>query len=125
VFWHVRPDIWNFSVSGLRVVDSWLGYRMRKRAGKSSSPLDELRPNGWQFDDELLELLWMLEASLDALPEATALLEQVLAGPLFTAAELPAPRPAERQGPSAARSSDLPLFEAAGIEVADEGVEDE
>lgn len=31
VFAHVRPEIWNFSVSGLQVVKSWLGYRMKKR----------------------------------------------------------------------------------------------
>lgn len=122
VFSHVRPDIWNFSVSGLKIVDSWLGYRMLVRTGKKSSPLDDLRPNGWQFDDELLELLWMLEASLDALPDATALLQEVLASTLFTASELPMPSDAERQGSGV--NSDLPLFAAAGIDM-DESFDDE
>jgi len=125
LFSNVRPDVWSFSVSGLQVVDSWLGYRMRKRAGKSSSPLDELRPDGWQFDDELLELLWMLEESLDVLPNATALLEEVLAAPVFLAVELPTPIDTERRGHGALGAGDLPLFEAAGIEMADATADDE
>lgn len=120
IFSRVRADIWNFSVSGLQVIDSWLGYRMRKRAGKSSSPLDELRPQSWQFDDELLELLWMLEAALDLLPQATALLDAVTNGPVFVATELPAPAAAERRGSAAASASDLPLFAVAGVELEDE-----
>ncbi len=46
VFTDVRPEVWNFSVSGFEVVKSWLAYRMRDRAGKSSSPLDAIRPGG-------------------------------------------------------------------------------
>ncbi|MFO7544811.1 MAG: type ISP restriction/modification enzyme [Trueperaceae bacterium] len=62
----VAPEIWNYSVSGFRVVESWLGYRMRDAAGRSSSPLDEIRPDVWTVDmtRELLELLWTLEATL-------------------------------------------------------------
>lgn len=115
LFTGVRADVWSFSVSGLRVVDSWLGYRMLKRAGKSSSPLDELRPHHWQFDDELLELLWMLEAALDLLPQASVLLTAVAAGPVFTAAALPIPGAAERRGPGAPGTGELPLFDAAGL----------
>jgi predicted helicase len=39
IFEKVRPQVWEFSVSGFEVVKSWLGYRMRHRSGKSSSPL--------------------------------------------------------------------------------------
>ncbi|GAB4201497.1 MAG: hypothetical protein OHK0022_23590 [Roseiflexaceae bacterium] len=120
LFSGVRPDVWDFSISGLQVLDSWLGYRMLKRSGKASSPLDELRPAGWQFDDELLELLWLLEASLDLLPQASALLANVLAGDLLTAGELPAPSDAERRGPAAAGASGMPLFDSAGIDVEEE-----
>ena len=115
LFSGVRADVWAWSVSGLRVVDSWLGYRMLKRAGKSSSPLDEIRPASWQFDDELLELLWMLEAALDLLPQAAVLLNAATSGPVFAAAELPTPNATERRGPSALDSSELPLFDAAGV----------
>ena len=109
-FSNVAPDVWAFSVSGLHVVASWLGYRMQKRAGKSSSPLDALRPATWHFDDELLDLLWVLEQTVAQMPVAAALLDEVLAGALFTAAELPTPTEAERQGPKVAGApTTLPL----------------
>jgi len=90
-------------VSGLHVVDSLLGYRILKRIGKASSPLDAIRPAAWALDLELLELLWVLEATLARLPAAAALLDRVVAGPLLLAAALPAPTPAERDGPAAVR----------------------
>lgn len=58
-FGPVVPEVWEFEVSGLKVVHSWLGYRMKKRAGKKSLPLDEIRPERWtaRISDEFLELL--------------------------------------------------------------------
>ena len=44
-FGPVNPDVWNFEVSGLNVLSSWLGYRMKTRKGKKSSPLDDIRPD--------------------------------------------------------------------------------
>ena len=41
----VSQEAWNFEVSGLRVLRSWLGYRMKTRKGKKSSPLDDIRPH--------------------------------------------------------------------------------
>ncbi len=99
-FTDVAPAVWNYAVSGLQVVDSWLGYRMLKRSGKSSSPLDALRPAAWAFDVELLELLWTLEATLAVLPAAAALLDRVVTGPLLLADALPVPTAAEREGPA-------------------------
>jgi hypothetical protein len=99
-FTGVSPAVWQYSVSGLQVVDSWLGYRMLKRSGKSSSPLDAIRPAAWVFDLELLELLWTLEATLAALPVAAALLDRVVAGPLQPATDLPTPTANEREGPA-------------------------
>jgi hypothetical protein len=66
-FGPVAPEVWEFEISGLKAVQSWLGYRMKKRAGKKSSPLDDIRPERWtpKMTDELLELLWVLEATLD------------------------------------------------------------
>ena len=65
-FGPVSAEIWEFEVSGLKVVQSWLGYRMKKRAGKKSSVLDEIRPKNWsaRMSDDFLELLWVLEATL-------------------------------------------------------------
>ena len=62
-------------MSGLQVVASWLGYRMKKRSGKKSSPLDLLRV-------------------LDAL------LTELLAAEHLPATAFPSPTDVERQGPS-------------------------
>ncbi len=96
----VAPEIWNYSVSGLQVVKSWLDYRKLKRAGRKSSPLDEIRPERWDFTEELLKLLWLLEATLDLQPEGEALLERVCASDTFSQTEMPTPTEAEREPPS-------------------------
>jgi len=87
----VTPDVYKFEVSGLKVVQSWLRYRMKRGGGKKSSPLDDIRPERWtsQFTTELLELLWVLEATLDVYPEQEALLNGVINGECFRADELP------------------------------------
>ncbi|MEX2306488.1 MAG: type ISP restriction/modification enzyme [Pirellulales bacterium] len=75
----VDPDVYNFEVSGLKVVQSWLGYRMKKPKGKKSSPLDEILPEKWtgDFTTELLELLWILEATIELYPIQAKLLSEV------------------------------------------------
>ena len=87
----VAPELFAFEVSGLKVVQSWLKYRMKKGAGKKSSPLDDIRPSSWtsQFTTELLDLLWVLEATLAAYPEQAQLLQEVIVGDCFKADELP------------------------------------
>ncbi len=99
VFTPVAPEVWNYAVSGMQVVKSWLDRRKREPSGRKSSPLDEIGPKRWEFTEELVELLWTLEATLELQSEGAALLEEVCAGPLFTAAELPAPTVAERRAP--------------------------
>ena len=94
-------------MSGLKVVQSWLGYRMKKRAGKKSSPLDDIRPERWtaRMSDELLELLWVLESTLAMEPELEMALDKIVAGPCFTAAELPTPKPEERKAPGSVNAA--------------------
>jgi hypothetical protein len=94
-FTPVAPEVYGFEVSGLKVVQSWLGYRMKKPKGKKSSPLDEITPatlGGWpsEFTTELLELLWVLEATIAQYPAQAELLSAVVKGPCFAADELPA-----------------------------------
>ena len=95
----VKPEVWDYSVSGLQVVKSWLDYRKLNGAGRKSSDLDKIRPEQWDFTEELLELLWVLEATISLQPEGAALLEEVCASDLFLADELPQPKPEERQPP--------------------------
>jgi hypothetical protein len=105
----VAPDVYTFEVSGLKVVQSWLKYRMKKGGGKKSSPLDDIRPERWtsEFTTELLELLWVLEATLKDYPKQAELLEAVVAGPCFQADELPPVPDAARKPPSRSLNGDL------------------
>ena len=111
VFAPVTKEIWEFSVSGLEVVKSWLSYRMKAGAGRKSSPLDEIRPERWTpaMTTELLELLWVLEATIDFYPEAESLLDAVIASDLFLSTELPEPSAEERKPPAVSSDSQLSL----------------
>jgi hypothetical protein len=102
-FGPVAPEVWSFSVSGFDVVRSWLAYRMKDGAGRRSSPLDEIRPERWTpaFTEEFLELLWVLEATVAMYPALESLLSRIVAGPTFSAADLPSPTPEERAAPNA------------------------
>ncbi len=100
----VEPEVWNYSVSGLQVVKSWLDYRKLNRAGRKSSPLDHILPERWEFTEQLLELLWTLERTLALQPRGAQLLDQVMRSSLFTADDLPDPAKAERQPPTAVAS---------------------
>ena len=97
----VTPGVYDFEVSGLKVVQSWLAYRMKNPKGKKSSPLDEINPKKWpsDFTTELLELLWVLEATIAQYPQQAKLLEAVVKGSLFKAHELPSAPDAARKPP--------------------------
>lgn len=100
-FGPVTHEVWEFEVSGLKVIQSWLGYRMKKRAGKKSSPLDDIRPERWtaRMSEELLEVLWVLEATLAMEPQLMAVLDKIIASPCFDATALPTPTVEERKAP--------------------------
>ena len=102
----VSPNVWDYSVSGLQVVKSWLDRRKMNRSGQKSSPLDEIRPGRWDFTEELLELLWVLEATIKLEPEGAALLEEVCTSDLFSVDELPTPTKEERQPPAIQQQKD-------------------
>jgi len=103
----VSKAIWEFEVSGFKVVQSWLGYRMRERKGKKSSPLDNIHPEVWthEFTREFLELLWVLEKTLEGYPEQEEILEAVLDSELFEASELPGVPEELRKGPKVPRGN--------------------
>lgn len=103
----VRPDVWNYAVSGLKVVSKWLGYRTVEgsgRAASSKSELDKIRPLEWvdAWNDELLDLLRILTLTLDRQAKTEDLLERICKGPLISANELPMPKASERLVPTKA-----------------------
>ena len=97
----VAAEVCEFQVSGLPVLRSWLRFRLRQGAGRKSSPLDEIRPQRWTaaFTNELLELLWVLEATLALQPQQAHLLDAVVAGDCLRAADLPPVPEALRKPP--------------------------
>jgi hypothetical protein len=56
---------------------------MKNPRGRRSSPLDEIRPDRWtgQFTTELLELLWILDATIAEYPHQAELLTVVTSRP--------------------------------------------
>ena len=111
VFGDVDPRVWAYEVSGLRVARSWLGYRMRERSGRKSSPLDDIRPERWtgEMTRELQHLLWVLEGVIALEPAQDTLLSEIVAGELFMAEELPVPTDAERAAPKVDRQHQMGL----------------
>ena len=116
-FHPVEQDVYEFNVSSLNVVQSWLNYRMKNpKDKKKSSPLDDItpanaKPGYWpsEFTEELLDLLWVLEATLAKYPAMAGLLDTITSGPCFKADELPEVPDAARKKPT--QSTDEPLFE--------------
>lgn len=84
----VSAEVWDFEVSGMKPLQKWLGYRMAKRRGRTSSPLDDITYDRWSFTEELLFVISILQRTVDLTPHAADLLDQIIAGPLFVAEEL-------------------------------------
>lgn len=97
----VSKAVREFSISGLDVIGSWLDYRMKDGAGRRSSDLDKIRPTTWpaEFNEELLKVIWILERTVELGPKLDALLDEIVAGPVYLAEDLPQPTDAERKPP--------------------------
>ncbi len=113
----VPEEVWAFEVSGMNVISKWLGYRMSKPAGRaasSDSPLDHIRPITWSSDwsTELVEIVAAIRETLALVPGGIALLDEIVAGPLIGAGELPPVSPALRKPPKTKPGSaaDAELF---------------
>jgi hypothetical protein len=121
----VPEDVWNFDVSGMVVIPKWLGYRTAKPAGRaasSTSPLDKIRPTSWEseWSAELVEIVAAIKETLAMIPDGVALLDEIVAGPLIRADELPPVPAALRQPPKGAGqvNDDETLFgELPGIKI--------
>jgi hypothetical protein len=89
-FGPVDKAVWEYEVSGLKVVQSWLGYRLASRKGKKSSPLDNITPAGWtsDFTSEFLQLLNLLACTVALHPRQAELLAAVISGPLLKTNDL-------------------------------------
>ena len=98
----VSRAVWEYEISGFHPIRSWLGYRMREPTGRTSSPLDDIRPKVWpaEFTEELLELLWVLEHTTDISPDLASFLDTVLKSEILTAEDIPMPTAEQREAPT-------------------------
>lgn len=110
VFTHVLPEVMAYNVSGMNVIGSWLGYRMKEPAGRSSSPLDRIQADKWELDRELLELLWQVEFFVNAEPEGERLLEKVVTGELIPVKLLGPPETSEAKAPKRKKVNQQEIF---------------
>lgn len=104
----VRPDVWEYSVSGWPVVRRWLEHRTVQGRGRRSSALDEIRPESWSdsWNDELLELLRALTASCELREKQDDLLGRICEGKLIPADDLPKPSDEQREVPPTERRTE-------------------
>jgi len=77
------------------------------------------------MSEELLELLWVLEATLAMEPDLEVQLDKIIAGPCFTSAELPEPSDDERKAPGAGTSAAGGLLGLMGVEAEEEEHDDD
>ena len=105
----VPSAVYEFEASGLKVVQSWLRYRMKHGAGRQSSTLNDIRPTRWPptFTAELLELLWVLEGTLALQSKQARLLARVVAAPCLSEKALAPVDQALHKPPKAPRSAPL------------------
>ncbi|NPB03760.1 MAG: DNA methyltransferase, partial [Thermotogae bacterium] len=98
----VRPEVWDYEVSGLYPLRKWLSYHKKNRRGRKSSLLDDIEPEEWtpELGLELTHLIWILENTIELNKQQDQLLKEILQGPLIKAEELPRPSGDERRPPS-------------------------
>jgi hypothetical protein len=76
----VSEAVWTYSISGFRPLRAWMHRRVEPKKGKS--PLDGITPRMWTaaMSQELLELVWLLEATVALEPALAAVLDDVVSG---------------------------------------------
>ncbi|MEQ1944017.1 type ISP restriction/modification enzyme [Mesorhizobium sp. VNQ89] len=85
---NVPPAVWNYEVSGKRVVWHWFSYRKRDRTRpqigdrRPPSPLDKVQPEHWlaEYTSDLIDLLNVLGRLVELEPRQADLLDRILAG---------------------------------------------
>ena len=86
---NVAPAVWNYEVSGKRVLTQWFSYRKKHRErpimGDRTPPskLGDILPDHWlaEYTTELLNVLHVLALIVEMEPDQAQNLEAICAGP--------------------------------------------
>lgn len=122
VFGPVTQKMREYQVSGQNVLDGWLRRRTGAPSRRAVSQLDHIRPDRWcpAWSEELQHVLAVLWHLVELQPAQDELLDDVLASPLISIAELqrrnilPVPETARRSAPAPSQNDPIPGTE--GIE---------
>jgi hypothetical protein len=113
----VPAVVWHYRVGGMRIVDKWIRYRLKKPRGRPpSSPLDTENATEWTrpFNDDLLNLLQTLCRLVRLEPTQDVLLREICKGPIMDVSQLRAagvfPVPASARRPIRYSNSDAHLI---------------
>lgn len=88
---NVPQPVWQYEVSGKRVLIQWFSYRKKNRERpiigdrRPPSKLGEIQPDHWlaEYTTELLNVLNVLALLVELEPAQGKLLEAICAGPLL------------------------------------------
>ena len=103
---NVTPEVWNYEVSGKRVLNSWFSYRKKDRERpiigdrRPPSKLGEIQPDRWlaEYTTELLNVLNVLAMLVELEPEQAKLLEAICDGPTISLSPDHRPAASRRRG---------------------------
>ncbi len=93
---NVSPTVWDYEVSGKRVLTQWWSYRRADRSKppmgdkRPPSPLSNIQPTDWpaEYTTELLNVLRVLTRLVALEPDQDALLKRIVEGPTIDADDL-------------------------------------
>jgi predicted alpha/beta hydrolase family esterase len=95
---NVDPQVWNYELSGKRVLLTWFSYRKANRERpiigdrRAPSALGEIQPDHWlgEYTSELINVLNVLALLCDLEPQQLKVLEEVCSGPMISHSDLTA-----------------------------------
>ena len=93
---NVKPEVWQYEVSGKQVLSQWFSYRRLDRSRpiigdrRPPSALEKIQPDGWlaEYTTELMNVLHVLGRLVALEPRQGDLLRRICDGPLISADNL-------------------------------------
>jgi hypothetical protein len=86
----VSREVWQYEVSGRRIIERWFSYRKKSPNVRRGSPLDDISPSQWspQYTTELLELINVLGRCVALYPTQENLLGRIVSSQTMTTGDL-------------------------------------